>query len=325
MSLTILVTGGLGYIGSHTVVKLLENNYTVIIIDNLYNSYIETLDNLKFITNKNIIFYNLDITNFLELNKIFSKHKIDVVIHFAGLKSVADSISEPLLYYNNNITGTLNLLTAMQFNSCKKIIFSSSATVYGTQEYPVTEDAKTGENITNPYGKTKYMIEEILKDIYNSDNSWSIILLRYFNPIGSHNSGLLTENPKDKPNNLFPHILNAYKNNAVLKIFGNDYNTPDGTCIRDFIHVEDLANGHIKAINKINENKLLIYNLGTGKGTSVLELVNIFNKVNNCEIKYEFTNRRQGDLPFIYAITDKAKEELDFVCEKTLEDMCLIK
>jgi UDP-glucose 4-epimerase len=316
----ILVTGGLGFIGSHTVLELLDKLYKIIIIDNLSN---RSKDILKVL--KNIIFFPIDIRNRIQLENLFVKYRISAVIHFAALKAVSESIMSPLQYYDNNICGTMNLLEIMKKYDCKKIIFSSSATVYGENNYPVTEDSPVGNGVTNPYGKTKYIIEQILGDLYNSDKSWAITILRYFNPIGAHPSGLLGENPNDTPNNLFPYLLKVgAKKLPVLTIFGNDYETEDGTCVRDFIHVVDLARAHVKALEQISEDqpKLRIYNLGTGKGTSVKELISIFEKVNNVVLEKKYAGRREGDLPYIYANTEKANKELDWQCIYTLEDMC---
>jgi UDP-glucose 4-epimerase len=316
----ILVTGGLGFIGSHTILELMNKQYKIIIIDNLYNS---SKDVLKVF--KNILFFQIDIRNRLQLDNLFLKYRINAVIHFAALKAVSESIMSPLQYYDNNICGSINLLEIMKKYNCKKIIFSSSATVYGENKYPVTEDSTVGIGLTNPYGKTKYMIEEILSDLYNSDKNWSITILRYFNPIGVHPEGLLGENPNDTPNNLFPYLLKvSAKKLPALNIFGSDYETEDGTCVRDFIHVVDLARGHVKALEKMSEDqpKLRVYNLGTGKGTSVKELIGIFEKVNNIVIDHKYVARREGDLPYVYADVEKANKELDWQCIYTLEDMC---
>jgi UDP-glucose 4-epimerase len=325
----ILVTGGLGFIGSHTVVELLQNNYNVIIIDNLVNSSKNVLNNIFKITqisDKNRLkFFNIDIRDYFNIEMLFSKNKIIGVIHFAALKAVNESIKKSLLYYDNNINGTINLLKIMEKYNCKKFIFSSSATVYGNNTYPVDENSSTGIGITSPYGYTKYMIEQILKDTYISDKSWSIVILRYFNPIGAHSSGLIGENPNDIPNNLFPYLLKVANNTlSELSIFGKDYDTPDGTCIRDFIHVVDLARGHIKALLLLDNSNtnIHIYNLGTGKGTSVLELIQSFEKVNKIKLNYKFVSRRDGDLPIVYAKTNKSLDELDWKCEYTIDDMC---
>ena len=324
----ILVTGGLGFIGSHTIVELLQENYNIIIIDNLVNSSKEVLRKIQNITNrKDILFFNIDIRDSLKLENLFVEYKIGLVIHFAALKAVSESIKNPLQYYDCNISGTINLLNVMKKYDCNKIIFSSSATVYGNNVYPVDEESSIGDGITNPYGRTKYMIEQILQDLYISNNDWSITILRYFNPIGSHPSGLLGENPNDIPNNLFPYLLKVSTGKLpLLNIFGNDYDTPDGTCIRDYIHVVDLARGHIKATEQIfnldNDKKINIYNLGTGKGTSVKELIDTFEKVNNVKLVYNFVKRRDGDLPCVYAKTDKSLKELDWKCIYNIEDMC---
>lgn len=318
----VLVTGGMGYIGSHTVVELLENNYEVIIVDNLVNSKIDVLDKIEAITGKKPKFYQYDLCNYGDLEKIFKENKIDVVIHFAGLKAVGESCEKPLLYYQNNLVSTMNLLKIMGQYDCKKIVFSSSATVYGSpKSLPIKEDFPL--STTNPYGSTKLFIEYILKDLYKSDPTWSIAILRYFNPIGAHESYLLGENPNGIPNNLMPYIMKvATKELDHLNIFGNDYNTKDGTGVRDYIHVVDLAKGHIKAVEKVlKTNKVDCYNLGTGTGYSVLEMVNLFKKVNNVDVPYKIVERRSGDIAECYADPTYAKEELGFVAEKSLEDM----
>ncbi len=318
----ILVTGGTGYIGSHTVVELLNNNYDVVIIDNLVNSKEDVIDKIKKITNKKVKFYKEDVRNKDALDKIFKKEKIDAVIHFAGLKAVGESVEKPLLYYENNLDSTLTLLEVMNENNCKKIVFSSSATVYGSpKKLPIKEDFPL--STTNPYGTTKLMIEHILQDMYVSDNSWSIIILRYFNPIGAHKSGLIGENPNGIPNNLMPYIVKvANKELKELKVFGNDYDTKDGTGVRDYIHVVDLAKGHIKALNKTKDNGVHIYNLGTGNGYSVLEIINTFKKVNNIDVPYVIAPRRSGDIASCYADPSKAKKELKWEAEFGIEDMC---
>ena len=318
----ILVTGGLGYIGSHTVVELLDNNYDVVIIDNLSNSKIETLDRLKTITGKDIIFYQNDVCDKIALKKIFKKHHIDAVIHFAGYKAVGESVLKPLKYYRNNIDSTLSLLEVMEENKCFKIVFSSSATVYGKpKSLPIYEDFPL--STTNPYGTTKLFIERILNDLYTSNNEWNITILRYFNPIGAHKSGLIGEDPKDIPNNLMPYIVKvANKELPVLNIFGDDYDTIDGTGVRDYIHVVDLARGHVLAI-KNKRSGVKTYNLGTGMGTSVLELVNTFEKVNKVSVNKKISPRRPGDIDACFASCEKAWKELGFKTEKTLEEMCL--
>ena len=318
----VLVTGGMGFIGSHTVVELLENNDEVIIVDNLVNSKIDVLDKIETITGKRPIFYQYDLCNKNLIKKIFEENKIDVVIHFAGLKAVGESVEKPLLYYENNILSTLNLLEVMKEYDCKKIVFSSSATVYGSPKtLPIKEDFPL--STTNPYGSTKLFIEYILKDLYKSDNTWSIAILRYFNPIGAHLSYLLGENPNGIPNNLMPYIVKvANRELEYLNIFGSDYDTKDGTGVRDYIHVVDLAKGHLKAVEKVMKtNKIDCYNLGTGNGYSVLEMVNLFEKVNKVAVPYKIVERRSGDIAKCYADPTYAKEELGFTCEKTLEDM----
>ncbi len=324
--MSILVTGGAGYIGSHTVVELLNIGENVIIVDNLINSQIETIDKIKEITGKDIKFYQVDILDREKLERVFEENTdIESVIHFAGLKAVGESVEKPLEYYKNNLIGTLTLLETMRKYNCKKIIFSSSATVYGeqaTSQY--VETMKRGET-TNPYGTTKAMIEKMLEDIYYADNSWNISILRYFNPIGAHESGLIGEDPKGIPNNLMPFIMKvANKEIDHLNIFGKDYATKDGTAARDYIHVVDLAKGHLKALEKLNNEKsgLFIYNLGTGNPYTVQEIVDTFKKVNNIDVPYEYTERRAGDLTIMYADPTKAREELGWAAEKNIEDMC---
>lgn len=317
----ILVTGGLGYIGSHTVVELLNNDYEVVIVDNLSNSKIETLDNLKKITGKNILFYEEDICNKEALRKIFKKHQIDAVIHFAGFKAVGESVLKPLKYYRNNIDSTLTLLEVMEENECYNIIFSSSATVYGKPEsLPIYEDFPL--STTNPYGTTKLFIEYILNDMYTSNNKWNITILRYFNPIGAHKSGLIGEDPRDIPNNLMPYVVKVATGELQeLSIFGDDYDTVDGTGVRDYIHVVDLAKGHVLAL-KNTKGGVKIYNLGTGKGTSVLELVNAFERVNHLHVNKKIAPRRPGDIDACYAACDKAFKELGFKAKYTIDEMC---
>lgn len=320
--MNVLVTGGLGFIGSHTVVELLKEDNEVIIVDNLYNSNIEVLEKLEKITGKKIKFYQYDLTNKLQVEEIFSENHIDSVIHFAGYKAVGESVKEPLMYYSNNLISTINLLEMMKKYQVKKIVFSSSATVYGVQEVPkYVETMKVGET-TSPYGTTKVMIEKMLEDLYASDNSWNITLLRYFNPVGAHESGLIGEDPKGIPNNLMPYVMKVAAGKLEqLSIFGNDYPTPDGTCIRDYIHVVDLAKGHVKALKNAPEG-LNVYNLGSGKGISVLELVTTFEQVNKLKVNYKIVGRRQGDLPEFFADPTKALNELKWKTEKTLEDIC---
>ena len=317
----ILVTGGLGYIGSHTVVELLDNNYEVVVIDNLSNSKIETLDKLKIITGKEIKFYQDDVCNKEILRKIFKENKIDSVIHFAGFKAVGESVMKPLKYYRNNIDSTLSLLEVMEEFNVFNIIFSSSATVYGKpNSLPIYEDFPL--STTNPYGTTKLFIEYILKDLYISNNKWNITILRYFNPIGAHKSGLIGEDPKDIPNNLMPYIVKVATGELeILNIFGDDYDTPDGTGVRDYIHVVDLAKGHVLALNNKN-NGVKIYNLGTGKGTSVKELVAAFERVNNLTINKKIAPRRPGDIDACYASCDKAMKELGFKALANIDEMC---
>lgn len=317
----ILVTGGLGYIGSHTVVELLDNNYEVVIVDNLSNSKIETLDNLKKITGKDIIFYKEDICNKKALEKIFKSHKIDAVIHFAGFKAVGESVAKPLKYYRNNIDSTLTLLEVMEENNSRKIIFSSSATVYGKPaSLPIYEDFPL--STTNPYGTTKLFIEYILKDMYISNNKWDITILRYFNPIGAHKSGLIGEDPRDIPNNLMPYVVKVATGElSELSVFGDDYDTPDGTGVRDYIHVVDLAHGHVLALQN-KKDGVKIYNLGTGKGTSVLELVHAFEKVNNIHVNKKIAPRRPGDIDACFASPLKAEKELGFKAKYTIDEMC---
>ena len=317
----ILVTGGLGYIGSHTVVELLENNYDVVIVDNLSNSKIEVLDKLKKITGKDIKFYREDICDKEAIRKIFQKEKIDAVIHFAGFKAVGESVSKPLMYYRNNLDSTLTLLEVMEENNCHNIIFSSSATVYGKPEsLPIKEDFPL--STTNPYGTTKLFIEHILEDVYVSNNDWNITILRYFNPIGAHESGLIGENPNGIPNNLMPYIVKVASGELpILNIYGNDYDTVDGTGVRDYIHVVDLARGHVLALNNKN-NGVKYYNLGTGRGTSVLELIKTFEDTNGVKINYQIVERRPGDIDSCFASCDKALKELGFKTTHSVAEMC---
>ena len=319
----ILVTGGTGYIGSHTCVELLENNYEVVIIDNLSNSKIEVVDYIKQITNKDVTFYEGDVADKELVRKIFKENEISAVIHFAGLKAVGESVKKPLLYYRNNLDTTLTLCEVMNEFNCKKIVFSSSATVYGSpKSLPIKEDFTL--STTNPYGTTKLYIEGILKDLYVSDNEWSIAILRYFNPIGAHKSGLIGENPNDIPNNLMPYIVKvANKELEILNVFGNDYDTKDGTGVRDYIHVVDLAQGHIKAIEKVlKETGVDAYNLGTGHGYSVLEIIETFKRVNHIDVPYRITDRRPGDIAACFADPSYAKEKLNWTAEKEIDEMC---
>ena len=305
----ILVTGGAGYIGSHTVVELLNNNKEVVIIDNFSNSNKEVLDNIRKITNKDFKFYEINYLDKAALEKVFDENEIESVINFAGFKAVGESTEKPLEYYHNNIGGAVILLEVMKKYNVKKFVFSSSATVYGDPEViPITENAKIG-GTTNPYGTTKLFIEQILQDLYASDNTWDIAILRYFNPVGAHESGLIGEDPKGIPNNLMPYITKVAAGILPeLSIFGNDYNTPDGTGVRDYIHVVDLAKGHLLALDKLNKEKtgIYIYNLGTGKGYSVLEMVETFKKVNNVDVPYKIAPRRPGDIAVCYADPTKA-------------------
>jgi len=319
----ILVTGGLGFIGSHTVVELIESGHEVVIVDNLCNSKIDVLDKIEKITKVRPKFYQFNLLTLEDLRKVFDENDFDGVIHFAGLKAVNESINLPIEYYDNNIGSTLNVLKCMKEKNIKKLVFSSSATVYGEpKENPVDENSPSNL-ATNPYGRTKCFIEEILKDCYISDNTNQFTILRYFNPVGAHSSGLIGEDPNGIPNNLMPYILRVAEGKAdKLHIFGKDYDTKDGTCIRDFIHVVDLAKGHVKAIENINENGIHIFNLGTGKGTTVLELVTSFNKVNGDLVQYEFVERREGDVAINYAKTERAKDKLGWEAQLNIEDMC---
>lgn len=325
--MSILLPGGAGYIGSHTAVELLNEGKEIVIVDNFSNSKPEVLDKIKEITGKTFKFYEIDCLNRQALDKVFKENEIEAVINFAGFKAVGESVKEPLKYYHNNILIAVNLLEVMKEYNVKKFIFSSSATVYGDRGDVVkyTEEMERGKT-TNPYGTTKAMIEKILEDTYFADNKWSISILRYFNPVGAHESGLIGENPQGIPNNLMPFIMKvAIKEIEHLNIFGNDYKeTKDGTGARDFIHVVDLAKGHVRALEKLDKEKegLYIYNLGTGTPYTVQEMVDTFKKVNNVDVPYKYTERRAGDLPIYYADSTKAKDELNWVAEKTLEDMC---
>lgn len=322
--MAVLVTGGAGYIGSHTCVELLNAGKDVVIVDNFYNCKKSSLDRIRALVNKDFKFYECDIRDKKGLDEIFKKEKIDSVIHFAGLKAVGESVHKPLEYFDNNVTGTLILLDVMRNNGCKKIVFSSSATVYGMNNVsPLTEDMEVG-GVTNPYGRTKYMIECILKDLYTSDNSWSICLLRYFNPIGAHKSGTMGEDPNGIPNNLMPYITQvAIGKREYLNVWGNDYDTPDGTGVRDYIHVVDLALGHIKAVEKAENNEgLFIYNLGTGKGYSVLDVVKAFEKASGVNIPYKIGPRRDGDIATCYSDPSKAEKELGWKAQRDIEEMC---
>lgn len=323
--MSILVTGGTGYIGSHTVVELLEYGKDVIIVDDLSNSKIDVLDSIEELTKKRPKFYEINYLDKQELRRVFQENNIELVMNFAGFKAVGESVANPLKYYNNNVSGAINLLEVMEEFGVKRFIFSSSATVYGDPEVvPITEDCKVG-GTTNPYGTSKLMIERILQDLYISDNSWNICILRYFNPVGAHESGLIGENPRGIPNNLMPYITKVANGELkVLNVYGDDYDTKDGTGVRDYIHVVDLANGHIKAMKKLEKEKfgLYIYNLGTGIGYSVLEIVKNFEKVNNVKVNYEITNRRSGDIAEYYTNPNKAFKELGWKAKKGIEDMC---
>jgi UDP-glucose 4-epimerase len=321
--MAILVTGGAGYIGSHTCVELLNAGYEIIVVDNLINSSAKAIERIQEITGKKMTFYNVDLLDKPALDNIFEKESIDSVIHFAGLKAVGESVSMPLEYYYNNITGTLVLCEIMQKHGVKDIVFSSSATVYGNPAtVPIKEDFPL--SVTNPYGRTKLIIENILEDLYVSDNSWNIIILRYFNPVGAHKSGKIGEDPKNIPNNLVPYITQvAIGKLKYLGVFGNDYDTPDGTGVRDYIHVVDLATGHLKALEKLNEKSgILIYNLGTGKGYSVLDMVKSFEKESGNPINYKILPRRPGDIATCYDDPSKAKAELGWEAIKDLDEMC---
>ena len=321
----ILVTGGAGYIGSHTCIDLLNNNMEVVIVDNFSNSNEKALDAIKKLTGKEFKFYKIDYTDKDEMEKVFLENDIDAVINFAGFKAVGESVKMPLEYYTNNVYGALVLLDLMRKHNVKKFVFSSSATVYGDPEkMPLTEDCKIG-GTTNPYGTSKLMIEYILQDLYKSDNTWDIVILRYFNPVGAHESGLIGEVPKGTPNNLMPYISRVAAGKLKeLSVFGNDYDTKDGTGIRDYIHVVDLAHAHLKALEKLNkeDSGIYIYNVGTETGYSVFDMKKKKKKANNVKIPYKVVSRRDGDLPVSYADTKKAKEELGFVATKNLEDMC---
>ena len=320
--MSVLVTGGTGYIGLHTAVELIERGYEVIIADNLSNSSEAVLDKIKEITGVRPKFYLVDLTEKEPTEKIFDENKIEAVIHFAGLKAVGESWQKPALYYRNNITSSVVLAEIMAEHGCKKLIFSSSATVYGEpKSVPISEDFPL--STTNPYGTTKLMIEKIYTDLATSDKEWNITLLRYFNPIGAHKSGLIGENPNGIPNNLMPYIVKVAAGELYqLSVFGNDYPTPDGTGVRDYIHVTDLALGHVASIEKMTEPGVHIFNLGTGKGYSVLEIVNAFEKVNGVKVPHVITDRRPGDIPMCYANPDKAKNELGWETKLGLEDMC---
>lgn len=321
--MNVLLTGGLGYIGSHTAVEMLDAGHNVIVVDNLSNSDRQVKDKIEKITGKQILFYEYDLKNIEHLNEVFEQNQIDAVVHFAGLKAVGESVEKPLEYYENNLVSTLNLLKVMKLFGTKNLVFSSSATVYGKAEkMPLEEDFPT--SATNPYGRTKLFIEEILKDFEVANPEFNIAILRYFNPVGAHQSGLIGEDPKGIPNNLMPYISRVSVGLLKeLSIFGNDYNTKDGTGVRDYIHVVDLAKGHVASLKKLQTNcGLVIYNLGTGTGYSVLDMVNAYNKCCGGKVKYKFAPRRAGDVDICYASPNKAFRELGWKAEKTLEEMC---
>ena len=322
--MNVLVTGGAGYIGAHTCIELLESGHEVVVIDNLCNSNPKSLKRVEQLTGKKVTFYEGDVRDEALLTKIFANHKIDCVIHFAGLKAVGESVAKPWEYYDNNLNSTLMLTKVMKQAGVKTIIFSSSATVYSADnEMPLKENSRTG-GCTNPYGWTKYMTEQILSGISHADPDWSVVLLRYFNPIGAHKSGLMGENPRGIPNNLMPYITQvAIGRRKMLSIFGNDYPTPDGTCVRDYIHVMDLAKGHVAAVKFATENKgTEVFNLGTGIGYSVLDTVNTFMEVNHVDVPYQIVGRRAGDIAVCYADPAKSKEVLGWTAQETLADMC---
>lgn len=319
----ILVTGGAGYIGSHTVVELLESGYGVVVVDNLSNSNKESMNRVKKITGKSPVFYEADVRDRAAMEKIFTENKIDYVIHFAGLKAVGESCVKPIEYYDNNLYGTLVLLEVMREHGCKKIVFSSSATVYGTPEkLPLDESCRTG-GTTNPYGTSKYFQEIMLNDVYKADNEWTVVLLRYFNPVGAHPSGLIGEDPRGIPNNLTPYIAKvAIGELKEVGVFGNDYDTPDGTGVRDYIHVVDLAKGHVAAISKIKDSGVYTYNLGTGVGYSVLDVIHAYEKACGHAIPYAIKPRRAGDIAACYADASKAEKELVWKAQYGIDEMC---
>ncbi len=323
--MAVLVTGGAGFIGSHTVVELLNEGKEVVIIDNFSNSKPEVLDAIRKITGKDFKFYEIDYLDRPRLEKVFEENEIEAVLNFAGFKAVGESVAKPIEYYTNNISGALVLLDTMRKYGVKTFVFSSSATVYGEPErIPITEDCKTG-GTTNPYGTSKLFIEQILKDIYTSDPTWNICILRYFNPVGAHESGLIGEEPQGIPNNLMPYVARVAAGTLEeLSVFGNDYDTPDGTGVRDYIHVVDLAKGHIKALQKLEKEQkgLYIYNLGTGNGYSVLDMVKAFEKATKKEVKYKIVPRRPGDIATCYADPKKAKEELGWEANLGIDEMC---
>ena len=317
----LLVTGGTGYIGSHTIIELYKKGYEIDVLDNLFNSKKSVLDKIEEIAGKKPRFFKLDLLDYEEMDKLFAENQYEAVLHFAGLKAVGESVEKPLKYYENNVGGTINLLKCMKNHDVKKIIFSSSATVYGEQPVAkLDETMPTGIGITNPYGETKHMIEEILKDVAEADPKFEVVILRYFNPIGNHPSGLIGEDPNDIPNNLMPIIMKVSRGEIPeLSVYGDDYPTPDGSGIRDFIHVVDLAKGHVAVIDKMKPG-VLIYNLGTGKGTSVFEMIKAFEKASGKKLPYKVVERRAGDLAEIYADPSKAEKELGWKAELTVED-----
>ena len=318
----ILVTGGCGFIGSHTVLELLQKGYDVVVVDNLSNSSAESIRRVQKLAQKEVTFYQTDVRDVAAMDEIFTAHAFDAVIHFAALKAVGESCRLPLKYYENNINGTVSLLQIMERHNVKKIIFSSSATVYGVPErLPLDETCRL--STTNPYGSTKLMMETIMQDVYKADPSWNIILLRYFNPVGAHESGCIGEDPKGIPNNLMPFVAQVASGKlSCINVFGNDYNTPDGTGVRDYIHVVDLALGHIAAIERCQESGVHIYNLGTGRGYSVLEMIQAFEKACGKTLPYRICERRPGDIDELYACPDKAKKELGWEAKYDIEDMC---
>lgn len=321
--MSVLVTGGAGYIGSHTVIELVENGYEPIIADNLCNSKLEAVKRVRKLCGKEVKFYEYDLCDIDKVREIFKKEKIECVIHFAGLKAVGESCAIPLEYYRNNLTSTLNLLRVMKEEGVRNFVFSSSATVYGQpKSVPIKEDFEL--SVTNPYGRTKLMIEDMLRDLYKSDSSWNVALLRYFNPIGAHKSGMIGEDPHGIPNNLMPYITQvAIGKLKELSVFGNDYPTPDGTGVRDYIHVLDLAHAHVLAVKRLTDNPgLVTYNLGTGNGYSVLELVKAFEKASGRAVPYKIVGRRSGDIAECYADSSLAAKEMGFKCAYGLQDMC---
>ena len=322
--MAVLVTGGAGYIGSHTSIELLESGKDIVIIDNFYNSCPKVLDRIEKLAGKGFSFEECDIRDRDALDKVFEKYDIDSVIHFAGLKAVGESCEKPLLYYENNISGTVTLCEAMAAHNCKKIVFSSSATVYGEHNVSPLKETMVAGGTTNPYGTTKFFIEQILKDLAKSDPEWSVCILRYFNPIGAQISGMIGESPNGIPNNLMPYITQvAEGKREFLSVYGNDYDTVDGTGVRDYIHVVDLAKGHLKALDKIlDETGVFVYNLGTGCGYSVLQVVEAFEKASGVKVPYKIVDRRPGDLATCYSDPTKAKEELNWVAEKGIDEMC---